>query len=627
MVSKFRERLFLWALAGLLVCMGTRSARADWINLSGAEVAPNVAEITVNDDHVRIALEAYISDLETFADLVPDEWLKDKTRSRPAPAERLNRFSEQGIQVVTDRGERLRAQLRLVEPRLRVDRRSPFAGMINPYTGRRIAEAPADKRVLYAELEYPFSGQPASLTFVPPRDAEGRPLVTIGFIAYHKAVPVIDFRYLGAPSRLALDWVDPWYSKFDHPNLKRHHKDAMMSFLYVEPFEVRHEILTRVKDLEHWIDLGLRGKRYIEVDELGPLKQRIGEYLLTKNPVRIDGQELKPILERSNYVRLSLSGIQLLQAPERLEISTAIVGVIITYLIDALPQEVTVAWELFTPQVQRVPTISIDPAGPLPTFVSPDDSVYRWRNFLKNYQPPNVVSTAVKGTLPALSVPVASLVCVLALVPVAWRARAQRKRRRTLRGPAIAAAVLVAAAGVLFPFAQVSVARPAATAPALEDAQAKRVLESLLKNIYRSFDFRAEADVYDKLATSVAGDLLAEVYLQSRRSLIIEQAGGAQARIKAVEVLDAKAQGPLDGRLAYDVLARWTAEGNVGHWGHVHLRKNLYEARLRIEARDGAWKLSSLQLVDEKRIDPAARQGANARRKPPRRPLASGPKK
>ncbi len=48
-----------------------------------------------------------------------------------------------------------------------------------------------------------------------------------------------------------------------------------MSFLDVEPHEVRHEILPRVKDLEEWMDSGLRGDDYIEVDELGALKQRV----------------------------------------------------------------------------------------------------------------------------------------------------------------------------------------------------------------------------------------------------------------------------------------------------------------------------------------------------------------
>jgi len=128
---------------------------------------------------------------------------------------------------------------------------------------------------------------------------------------------------------------------------------------------VRHEILARIKDLEQWMDLGLRGKEYIEVDELESLKQRIGEFLLTKNPVKIDGETYKPILDRTNYVKVALTGIQLVEKPERLEVSTAIVGVIITYLTQALPKQVTVDWQLFNDQITRVPATAIDPAGPL----------------------------------------------------------------------------------------------------------------------------------------------------------------------------------------------------------------------------------------------------------------------
>ena len=45
--------------------------------------------------------------------------------------------------------------------------------------------APADKRVLYAEIIYPFTGKPAELTMVPLLDAQGRAEVTLGFIVYH----------------------------------------------------------------------------------------------------------------------------------------------------------------------------------------------------------------------------------------------------------------------------------------------------------------------------------------------------------------------------------------------------------------------------------------------------------
>jgi len=212
-----KARPLLWPI--ILLLLFTRDARADWINLTGAETASNIAEITVLDDRVKVALEIYVGDLETFSALVPDDWLKDQAAERPPLAERLRQFSENGLRFATDSGKTLQAELRLAEPRLRKDRFSPFAGMINPYTRQRVPEAPADKRVLYVELEYPFDGEaPNTLAMSPPSDEGGRALVTIGFIVYHKAVPVIDFRYLGATSTLTLD-DDPWYSKFDNPNL------------------------------------------------------------------------------------------------------------------------------------------------------------------------------------------------------------------------------------------------------------------------------------------------------------------------------------------------------------------------------------------------------------------------
>ncbi len=579
-------------------------AKADWINLTGAETAPNIAEIYVLDDHVKLVLEAYIGDLKTFEELIPDEWLKDLDGQRPALAERLRVFSSKTFQFVTETGEKLPAQLQLLEPRLRKDRKSPFAGMINPITRQRVPEAPADKRVLYVELIYPFKEKPKELTIIPPMDEQGRALVTIGFIAYHKAVPIIDFRYLGAAAHVTLKWEDPWYTKFDNPNLKRHHKSAVMSYLYVEPYEVRHEILTRVKDLEHWMDLGLRGDEYIEPDELSPLKQRIGEFLLHKNEVRIDGNALKPILDRTNYVKVALTGIQLIENPERLEISATIVGVIITYITDGLPQEVTVDWELFTDQIQRVPVTATDPAGPLLSYVEPQDNVHTWTNFLKNYQLPTVDAVAVAGSLGRVNVPVGSIACLAILLPVGWQIGRRRQRGKSVAVPIVATVALLGASLAAYPYAQVSVARPSAIAARLEGEPAHVLLHTLLKNVYRAFDFREEEDVYDKLALSVSGDLLASIYLQNRKSFAVQKAGGAQAKIKQVEILDVAAEKISDRPLAFAFTSTWTAMGTVGHWGHVHTRKNLYDAIVTVEAVEGHWKITNLELLEEKRVDP-----------------------
>jgi len=88
------------------------------------------------DDRVRVVLEIYVGDLETFADLIPEDWLKDRGTALAPQEERLRRFARETFQILTGTGERLPATLELVEPRLRQDRFSPYAGMVNPITGQ-----------------------------------------------------------------------------------------------------------------------------------------------------------------------------------------------------------------------------------------------------------------------------------------------------------------------------------------------------------------------------------------------------------------------------------------------------------------------------------------------------------
>ena len=151
----------------LIVAASIPFARADWMNLTGAETAPNIAEITVHDNRVRVALEIYVGNLSSFEALLPDDWLRSGAATRPPLSQRLQEFSSKTLQIVTNDGKKLLADLKRVEPRHRKDRYSPFAGMINPTTRQRVPEAPKDKRVLYAELDYHFDGKPETLTFVP----------------------------------------------------------------------------------------------------------------------------------------------------------------------------------------------------------------------------------------------------------------------------------------------------------------------------------------------------------------------------------------------------------------------------------------------------------------------------
>jgi hypothetical protein len=235
--------------------------------------------------------------------------------------------------------------------------------------------------------------------------------------------------------------------------------------------------------------------------------------------------------------------------------------------------------------------------------VTPDDNVLTWTNFLKKYIVPTVAKIEVDESLTTMKIPLASVLCLLALLPLGLQIKKRKKNIRTVGLYSGLAVVLIAGSILLYPFLKVAVAKPAVLAPKMTDDKAVTVLNSLLKNIYRSFDFREEEDVYDRLATSVSGDLLSEIYLQNRKSMVVTQAGGARARVKEVKILDVDVASVDDRPLGLLFHARWTAMGTVGHWGHIHMRKNQYDANITVEPVEGAWKITGLELLEEKRID------------------------
>jgi len=126
------------------------------------------------------------------------------------------------------------------------------------------------------------------------------------------------------------------------------------------------------------------------------------------------------------------------------------------------------------------------------------------------------------------------------------------------------------------------------------------MISQLLKNTYRAFDFREESDIYDKLAVSNDGDLLTQIYIQTKKGMVLENQGGLQVKVKDVELLEVDEISTENEGLSYNV--KWIVRGDVGHWGHIHRRTNQYSAILNIKAVDGVWKLSGIEITEEKRL-------------------------
>ena len=135
---------------------------------------------------------------------------------------------------------------------------------------------------------------------------------------------------------------------------------------------------------------------------------------------------------------------------------------------------------------------------------------------------------------------------------------------------------------------------------ALSEDRTGEVVSGLLHNIYRAFDYRKEGDIYDVLDHSVSGDLLTDIYLETRRGLELANQGGARAKVKEIELVEIAVRPGDDG--GFVATATWVVGGSVGHWGHVHQRRNQYQAELDIRPVDGAWKLSGIEVLQEERL-------------------------
>ena len=576
-------RKLLFACTLLLIAT---ISSADYINLIQADQCETILEVFIEEDKILVKLEIGEKDYPWFSDIIPIEFF-DGGYKEGNTNRRWHHFQKEQFILQSDQG-RLYGKVKTIEQRNRIPRASLYTGIPD--------SSLINKKIVYAEIEYRLHGNISELSMIPPiQDGYLTTMANIGFVVYHKQIPVNDIRYLGSRERLFLNWEDPWYSYFENQNINRHHSSSFMSFLYIDPYEVRHEILGRIKDLEEWIALDYHMDDVIEIHEQDSIKQMVADFLIKRNTVSIDGEERAPIIDRIHFVEVQLSGIQIMEVPKPIPYASAIIGVIFAYPDPGIPQEVTVHWDLFSKKIKKVPTLSTDPAGPWPYDLQPNDSILVWKNFLKKYKLPTISEQRVEHAsieLPYLTV-VFSIILLFLLYRYGVNVKMLSGRSKILMIACILLGFLA------FPFFY-EFNIPFLKKKSFSNPEANQLISQLLKNTYRAFDFREESEVYDKLALSNDEELLQRIYLDTRKSMVIENQGGIEAKADEIILSDVQVVGNEDDILNYK--CQWIVKGVVGHWGHKHRRENQYEAIISIKPVEGVWKMHNIDFIEEVRL-------------------------
>jgi hypothetical protein len=545
-------------------------------------------EIFILENGIRITFEIGEKDYPYFKRIVPETFYQGGFTDA-AMEKSFDEFLGKDFTIHAD-GRLLKGKIDKIMRLKRNYRTSLYTGQVDT---ANISISPI---VIYAEAYYPLSYKPKKVTVKPPIEEGYRStLANIGFVTYHKQVPVHDLRYLGQSETVHLDWKDPWYSQYTNINLRRHHKNSLMEYLYVDPYEVRHEVLIRLKDLEYWIPLNYNIDDLILANEIDSIKNYVADFMIKRNKVIIDGIEVPPILDKVHFIQVAMSGIQIIENPIDMDYATAIIGIILAYPHDSIPQQVVVRWDMFNDQIDQIPCMMTDPAGPFPYMLMKDDTALVWDNYLKNYKIPTISEVKVRNA--SIYVPFISILMMLILITM-FRKNGLKIGRWKISSKIFGIIVIIfMLAGWLI---QWRVEIPFIQQKSFNIPEARLLISDLLKNTYRAFDFRSESDIYDKLATSNEGELLSEIYIQTKQSMILENQGGLQVKLKDVNIEEVEFVNKEEEGLIFRT--KWLVQGDVGHWGHIHKRTNKYDAFIKVKPVNGVWKMYDIDIVEEARI-------------------------
>lgn len=465
------------------------------------------------------------------------------------------------------------------------------------------------------EIEVPFAMPPEFLTIQQDITDANSIVPSEMSLNIHQAGTGLNFteRLLpGGSTTVRFDWKqelaedasdeewDSWFEKQREATLGITSYSSVYSFIYIEPVEMRHEILIPLATLATILPIKHQDPAFVEIGEQDAIREQIRNWLKDQNPVVINGTRIIPQFTRIDFYSLNLSDFAAQAAAQKVSMASGRIGIIMTYKTpDDSIRDVSQSWSTFYSTMTKVPAVVIAYPNSMSKFEfsrfnTAEDNTLTWRCKPEDL-PKQIASVdAVYNSKPMMRLLAGSAVLAAAALFLL-------KKTSATVGRAAAGVLLIVAVFAWKPLSVV-INHPWKSPEELSADQAKDVFTALHSGLYRSLDFGTEDRIYDALAQTVDGELLEDLYLQLRRSLELRDQGGAIARIRSVAydagaaVARKQSVVPWPG---FQYKSTWTVSGTVEHWGHVHERQNQFDAVFTIEPREGHWKITRMDVAGQ----------------------------
>ena len=366
-------------------------------------------------------------------------------------------------------------------------------------------------------------------------------------------------------------------------------ENPLEGFVTVTPFEIRCEWLVRAKDLQPNIAISEDGMQVIPIAVQEGFMDSILKKIENNTELVCDGEKLVVSYLNTDFVSVGNYGVTTRQTPRDELLEEAVVGITLAYAVNEAPKNVSLNLKERLQQGRYVPIAFTDPWGTTPNKITANTHEVSWKRRMAGFRRPIIKAVVISKP----TWPIGAVICVLLVILVWFFVKKWHlaKYKKTI------SMLLILLAIAVYPFARI---QSSGTLSKISEKQSTTMLQQLLTNIYQAFDYRSEEAIYDQLAISATGDQLTSIYLEQLSAMELEERGGARASVDNVEVLEIRELKPVENGFKMD--ASWVVSGSVSHFGHIHYRKNRYNAWVYVIPGNGAWKISGMEVQEKERI-------------------------
>jgi hypothetical protein len=376
-------------------------------------------------------------------------------------------------------------------------------------------------------------------------------------------------------------------------------KDSAKGYLYIEPYVGRFEFIVDLPTALGWLRQEHDPLQVVSTADQERYRSELMRGAGAWCSVEQDDTSVASELKGVTFLKGSGPNVMTMTSDDKLEAPMVRVGLTWEIALSGSPTRVELRWKQFPTGVTQLPVAIYSGSGSAEQVVMNQPlGNARWVSKGATLKP-RAASKVPAAVMPTFfHLPVAMILWVtLGLAVWVWVLVKGLKFPGGIT-PFLAAwmiGVIVTAQAGYLPI-RIGQSEEGTIVSTARDGE--QVVQPLLENIYRAFDYRTDAEVSDLLKYSLAEPLVADLLKSTNELLVLEGNDGTRARVTKVghSLLSYTQQGE-----GFSADAEWTVLAKAQHWGHPDGRSFRVKAKLTLQPEAGQWRITGLEVANARK--------------------------